>query len=159
MAQKKAPTAKQVKLAESIATNPLQAQSEHCRAAGYRETIAGHQARRTIETEGTQEALKKFLPLTQVDDQRLADKLSGLLDATKLVGKEGRETDDNAVQFATAELFLKLKGYLRDEKDVQRVVVVVANEFMPIMSPFVDENKRGEFMAALEAFRATSQGY
>lgn len=149
------PTARQTALAASITADPIAPLSVHCRRAGYGEGVAGHQARRQASAPGVQKALKRFIGKAKVSDQRLAEKLSSLLDAQTVKGKDNISVDDNPTQFATAELFLKLKGYLRDDKDAARVTVIIIAEFMPLVMPFIDENKRGDFAAKLEEFRAS----
>lgn len=93
----------------------------------------------------------------KITDRRLAEKLSKLLDAKIIAGKDGVELDDNAVQLRATELCLKLRGFLKDERDTEAVVVVVMQQFAPIIMEFIPAERRPELAAKLAAIAQDGQ--
>mgnify|MGYP007034156573 CR=1 FL=1 len=140
----------QAAIAAHIVEKPTRPRSEAVRAGGLSNQTALHAASRTTNAKGVQEEIRRLCSKAGISDKRVFAKVGDLLDAETIKGK-GEVCADNAVQLATAQLCLRLKGYLRDEHDSGQVLVVVLQQIMPVIMPFVPEDRRGDLLRQLKA--------
>jgi hypothetical protein len=94
----------------------------------------------------------RLLAKGKISETRLANKLSSLLDAQTVAGKDAVSVPDNVVQLRTTELCLKLGKYLKDGEDAQQVVVMVVQQIAPIVLKYVPQEHHAELATAIEAY-------
>lgn len=154
-------TAKQRKLAELRVANPT-ASNEELVKQTHSVSTARHAANRMINAKGTQDEIQRILTKAGISDGLVARRLKEALSYKKVQriklgsAKEGNETIetfvdiDNAGRLSAVETAAKLKGWLKDEQDAQKVYVLIVAQLVPLIAPFVIPEKRGELMATLE---------
>jgi len=129
--------------------------AEALRRAGASPVTARSKQKRTFDRIARDPDAARLLQRGQITEARMAAKLSMLLDAErKTVDGDGCvvSVPDNAVQLRAAELCLRLGKYIKDGEDPSAVLVVVMQQIVPLVMPFVPEDRRPALAAAVQAY-------
>ena len=142
-------TRRQKQLARLRVENPKASDTELIKQT-HAESTAIHCPGRTMNATGVQDEIKRLMAGSGVQDQDVFNKLKSLMDAQTVAGKDCVSVPDNRVQLSTSELFLKMRGFLKDDRDATQVIVVVWQQLSPLIAPYIMPDKRDELMAVLE---------
>lgn len=123
--------------------------------AGASDATAHHHQARTFRRIANNPDNARLLAKGKVTEARLGRKLGALLEAErKTVDGDGCvvTVPDNAVQLRATELCLKLGKYLKDGDDGGQVLVLVMQQLVPVIMPFVPVERHAELAEAVQAF-------
>lgn len=139
------PTRKEMQHQAAIEYAKTGSKTRALERSNYSRNTAHKQQRRTFDRIMENAGNAAVLTDPRLADETLAKKLGDLSEAKTIAGKSEHVIDDNSAQLRAVEMVLRLKGYLRDERDVQAVLVTVQQcydqQFVQLLKEFVPQDR------------------